>query len=64
MRTAAVRYVLPLVVRLLLKICIITCLICHHSLISLCGSHVISFSETNYSRGVCVVFVTGADIFF
>ena len=47
MRTAAVRCVLPLVVRLLLKICIITSLIRHHSFISHCALHIISFSEIN-----------------
>lgn len=61
MRTAAVRCVLPLVVRLLLKICIIICLIRHSLSISLCALHIISFSETNDPRGVGVSSVIGSD---
>lgn len=62
MRTAAVRCVLPLVVLLLLKICIITSLIRHHSLISHCALHIISFSETNDLCSAVVVCMIGSYI--
>ena len=57
-----VRCVLPLVVRLSLKICIITCLICHYSLIALYALHIISFSETNDLCSAVVVCMIGSYI--